>query len=271
MLSKTKLKTPGSRHWIGLNRSIFLKTKRLKALTVGYKRQMGRNNRGHITSWHRGGGHKASYRYINPLKLGLGVTIGKEYRPRITGFIDRIFFPDFTSSTFHISQGAENQYILGVQNLHPGSIINSSKFLDSGLGSHLSLKNIPSGFTIHNLSWGPQKGPQYLRAAGSFGILIQKTEKIARIKLKSGSQQNFPIQSFASIGSVSNEQNNLQNFGKAGKKRHLGRRPITRGVAMNPVDHPHGGGEGKTSGGRPSVTPWGRPTKGQPTVKNKKK
>lgn len=266
----SKLQTPGGRFWKGIDRKILLKTKPLKNFTTGYKSNVGRNNKGHITSWHKGGGHKASYREQNPVKKGLGLVIGKEYCPKITGFLDRIFFPDFEVSNAESFEASQNSYVLGSNATKPGSFLYSPGFTEKSIGSFKSLTKIPIGFSVHHLSSDWTKRPQYLKSAGAFGILMQKTKQIARIKLRSGTQRNFPILSMASIGSVSNGDHRLQVLGKAGRNRYLGRRPITRGVAMNPVDHPHGGGEGKTSGGRPSVSPWGKPTKGQPTANKKK-
>lgn len=246
--------TPGLRQTRLLNRKTLLKKKKpLKSLTCGYLFGTGRNNTGHITSWQKGGGHKRLYRKIDFFsKERQGLIEGLEYDPNRTSWIIRLFNPDKHS----------HSYILGVKGLNSGDLINKNKIKD---GSFIILKDLPSGFVIHNLSTGLNKKAQYLRAAGTYGQLITKTSQYARIKLRSGEHRLFSLNAQASIGIVSNEDSKFVKLGKAGRNRWYGVRPHVRGVAINPVDHPHGGGEGRTSGGRPSVTPWGKPTKGQPT------
>ena len=152
-----------------------------------------------------------------------------------------------------------------------GHVVKTGKFASAKIGHCLTLNEIPVGSFIHNISALPNKKGQFIRAAGGYAQLIQKNEKYARVVLRSGEQRLFLLGCLASMGIVSNENQNLINLGKAGRSRWLNRRPTVRGVAMNPVDHPHGGGEGKTSGGRPAVSPWGRLTKGKPTVKTQNK
>jgi len=249
-----------------LNRiSLLKKCKHVKSLVSGHLSKKGRNNSGQITCWHKGGGHKRLYRHVDFLrKKSWGLVEGFEYDPYRNSWINRLFNPDI-----HFYS-----YILGIKGLKTGDYLKD--FYDTNnkihtkvkIGSHLYLKDLPSGFVIHNLSSNLNKKGQYLRAAGAYGQLITKTSNYARIKLRSGEHRLFPLSAAASLGSVCNEDYKFTKLGKAGRNRWYGRRPIVRGVAINPVDHPHGGGEGRTSGGRPSVTPWGKPTKGQPT-KNK--
>jgi large subunit ribosomal protein L2 len=251
--------TPGQRITKLLNKSHLLKLKPLKSQSLGFSYGKGRNHSGKITAWHRGKGHKRLYRNIDfNRQISNGLVEGFEYDPNRTSWIIRLFNPD----------KLKHHYILGVKSLKRGNLVFSHLKEKIRQGNSILLQDLPSGFVIHNLSSGPSKKGQYLRAAGTYGQLILKTSKYARIKLRSGEHRLFPLQAHASLGSVCNEDSKFKNLGKAGRNRWLGRRPIVRGVAINPVDHPHGGGEGKTSGGRPSVTPWGKPTKGQPTVKS---
>lgn len=249
--------TPGIRSTRLLNRSILLKNRKpLKNLTSGYLFGNGRNNKGHITSWHKGGGHKRLYRQVDFYRIqSYGLVEGHEYDPNRTSWITRLFNPDNHS----------HSYILGVKNLNTGHIVRSYDENKIHYGNHLYLKDLPSGFVFHNLSSGIHKKGQYLRAAGTYGQLLAKTPTHARIKLRSGEHKLFPYNASATLGPVCNEDSKFVKYGKAGRSRWYGIRPCVRGVAINPVDHPHGGGEGRTSGGRPSVTPWGKPTKGQPT------
>jgi large subunit ribosomal protein L2 len=258
--------TPGMRQTRLLNRHILLKnSKPLKNLRYGLHFGSGRNNRGQITSWHRGGGHKRLYRQIDFFrKQGIGLIEGIEYDPNRTSWIIRLFNPDLH----------EHSYILGVKGLKTGDHLrnyNDNKAYRAHrikIGDHLFLKDVPTGFVIHNLNIGLKKKGQYLRAAGTYGQLITKTDKQVRIKLRSGEHRIFPSNASATLGPVCKEEHKFIKIGKAGRNSWLGIRPHVRGLAINPVDHPHGGGEGKTSGGRPSVTPWGKPTKGKPTVYN---
>ena len=249
--------TPGQRRTRLLNRDNLINLKPLKSCVCGYFFGNGRNNHGRITSMHRGGGHSRLYRKINfSRSFGGGLVISLEYDPNRNPWISRLFHPDQLN----------HSYILGVKNLNVGNCVRNFDKERFRLGYHTLLKNVPSGFVIHNLSSNPNKKGQYLRSSGAYGILVQKTDFHARIKLRSGEHRLFPLNASATLGIVCNEDSKFVNIGKAGRNRWKGIRPRVRGVAINPVDHPHGGGEGKTSGGQPSVTPWGKPTKGQPTV-----
>lgn len=221
----------------------------------------GRNNQGRITVRHKGGGVKKLYRHVDFYRINTkGIVEKIEYDPNRTSFIGRLY--DYEKG-FH-------SYILASSNLKRGDLIQSGEFAELKEGNSLPLSKIPVGFFIHNISLSRKGKGKLIRSGGTFGQLIQKDEKYVRIKLPSGEQRLILKDNFASIGSISNPNNFCSVLGKAGRSRWCNRRPSVRGVAMNPVDHPHGGGEGKTSGGRPSVTPWGKPTKGQPTSKFKK-
>jgi len=228
----------------------------LKSHTKGFSRSFGRNHSGKITSYQRGGGHKKLYRQIDFKRItSKGVVEGIEYDPYRTAYLARVYDPKLN---YHF-------YIIAPKNLFCGSFVNSGKAADIQLGHSLPLEKIPVGALIHNVAPVFKKRGQIARAAGACAQLIQKTKHFARLRLMSGEQRLFPLSAYATLGVVSNENNKLVSLGKAGRNRWKNRRPYVRGVAMNPVDHPHGGGEGKTSGGRPSVTPWGKPTIGPRT------
>lgn len=250
--------TPSLRQSRLLSRTLLLKAKPLKKLKLKHKYNNGRNNNGIITVRAKGGGHKKLYRKLDfNRKNNNGIVEGLEYDPNRTPWISRIFHPD----------KMVHSYILGVKDLKIGNSVYSFDKDKITNGCSLILRDLPEGFIIHNLSQKANKKGQYLRAAGTFGKLLSKTLNHAVIKLRSKELRLFPLNAIASVGSVINENSRFVNLGKAGRNRWYGLRPKVRGVAINPVDHPHGGGEGKTSGGRPSVTPWGKPTKGQPTTK----
>lgn len=232
-------------------------TKPLKKFTKGISFGNGRNHHGHITNWRKGGGHSRLYRSVNFLRNtnSFGLVEGTEYDPNRSANIMRIFNPDFHA----------HSYVLAIKNLRRGYCIRN--YFSSKIGNHLLLKDAPTGFVINNLSKGYQQKGTYLRAAGVYGQIIFKTQYLAKIKLRSGEHRIFPVKASATLGILGNENLKFIKLGKAGRNRWLGVKPSVRGVAINPVDHPHGGGEGKTSGGRPSVTPWGKPTKNQPTRK----
>lgn len=260
-LKKFNPVTPSSRELIQVCRKELWKGKPYKKLTVGLRKTGGRNNLGAITSWHRGGGHKRLYRIIDFKRNNLDVKAVVErieYDPNRTAFIALIKYDDLTYS-----------YILAPQKLKVGDEVISSDSADIKIGNTLSLKHIPVGTTIHNVEMKPGKGGQIARSAGSYVQLVGKDSGYAQIKLRSGELRLVPLSCKATIGVVSNSDHQNVNYGKAGRKRWLGRKPVVRGVVMNPVDHPHGGGEGKTSGGRHPVTPWGKPTKGKKTRKIK--
>lgn len=255
VLKKKKPTSPGQRHHIGLDLSLLSKEKPLTTKTKGKSKKGGRNNTGRITVRGRGKGHKKKYRQIDFKRINHGgqvVSIEKD--PNRSAWIARI-------------QGdGKPYYILAPHNLVINQRVNSAHTcLHSlvGIGNNLLLRDIPLGVTIHNLELKPGKGGQVIRSAGSSGLLIYKGGKEAKVRFPSGLQRVLPLTCKATIGSLGNQDYKNQVLGKAGRSRWLGFKSKVRGVAMNPIDHPHGGGEGKSSGGRPSVTPWGRPTKGQ--------
>ena len=256
IFKKIRPVTPSLRRVKLLQKPFLWKNKFLKSQTKGFTRSFGRNGFGRITSYHRGGGHKKLYRNIDFERVTTrGFVEGIEYDPFRTAFLARLYNREQKS----------HFYIIAPKNLFCGSFVNSGNLADIQLGHSLPLEKIPVGSLVHNISSSVKKRGQIARAAGTFAQLIQKTRYYARLRLMSGEQRLFPLNSQATLGIVSNENLKLINLGKAGRNRWKNKRPHVRGVAMNPVDHPHGGGEGKTSGGRPSVTPWGKPTKGPKT------
>ena len=262
VLKRTKPTTPSQRHVSLVDRTSLSNMKPIRSKTYGFAKTGGRNHKGRITTFQRGGGHKRRYRVIDfKRKFCQGEVVSIEHDPNRSAWIARIRRED-TQEEF---------YILAPKGISIGTIVESNEFTDVKPGNSMILAKIPIGTSIHNIELKPGKGGQLIRSAGCSGSLIQKTEHYGRVRLPSGSQRLIPLKCSATLGYVSNQEYNIQNIGKAGRSRWLSRRPIVRGVAMNPVDHPHGGGEGKTSGGRPSVTPWGRPTKGQPTRSKKKR
>ena len=249
--------TPSLRQLVLVDRSQLHKGKPIKALTEGKKRSGGRNNAGRITVRHRGGGHKGRYRIIDfkRRKFDIEGTVERlEYDPNRTAFIALIKYAD-----------GELAYILAPQRLDAGDKVISGQRVDVQPGNAMPLASIPVGTILHNVELKPGRGGQIARSAGTYVQLIGKDAGYAQVRLGSGEVRMVPELCMASIGAVSNSDQKNINLGKAGRKRWLGRRPSVRGVAMNPVDHPHGGGEGRTSGGRHPVTPWGKPTKGART------
>lgn len=260
-LKNYKPRTPGTRQLVTVDRSELWKGKPVKSLTVGLTKTGGRNNQGHITTRHIGGGHKRKYRLIDfkRRKMDVEAVVERiEYDPNRTAFIALIKYSD-----------GELSYILAPQRLAAGDKIIASEKADIKPGNAMPLKNIPVGTIVHNVELKPGKGGQLARSAGSYVQLVGRDSGYAQIKLTSGELRMVRGECLATIGAVSNTDHSNINLGKAGRNRWLGRRPTVRGVVMNPVDHPHGGGEGKTSGGRHPVTPWGKPTKGARTRKNK--
>ncbi|MBL6621465.1 MAG: 50S ribosomal protein L2 [Rickettsiales bacterium] len=232
-----------------------------KKLTKGLKKTGGRNNYGHITTRHIGGGHKRTYRLIDfkRKKFDIEATIERiEYDPNRTSFIALIKYND-----------GEYSYIIAPNKIKIGDKVISSIKAEINIGNAMQLKNIPVGTIVHNIEMKPGKGAQLARSAGAYAQIVGKDNGYVQIKLRSGEFRLVPENGMATIGTVSNTDNQNQKFGKAGRKVWMGKRPTVRGVAMNPVDHPHGGGEGKTSGGRHPVTPWGKKTKGLRTRNNK--
>jgi large subunit ribosomal protein L2 len=254
--------TPSLRELVQVDKSALWKGRPYKPLTVGIHKSGGRNNQGRTTIWHRGGGHKRLYRVIDfkRNKFDVSAVVERiEYDPNRTSFIALVKYED--DNTY--------SYIIAPQKLNVGDKIVSSEAADIKVGNCLSLKSIPVGTVVHNVEMKPGKGGQLARSAGSSVQLAGKDSGYAQIKLRSGELRLVPLECLATIGAVSNQDHQNVNYGKAGRMRWLGRRPVVRGVAMNPVDHPHGGGEGKTSGGRHPVTPWGKSTKGKKTRRNK--
>jgi len=233
-----------------------------KALTKIKQRTGGRRNSGDITSWHRGGGHKRKIRVIDFKrdKAGIPATVSSiEYDPNRSARIALLAYAD-----------GEKRYILQPVGLQVGQKIVSGPEADILVGNALPLRNIPAGTTVHNIELKPGKGAQMVRSAGGAAQLVAKEGDYALLKLPSGETRKVLIDCMATVGQVGNTDHENVSIGKAGRKRWFGRRPVNRGVAMNPVDHPHGGGEGKTSGGRHPVTPWGQPTRGYKTRNNKR-
>lgn len=254
--------TPSQRQLVTVDRSGLWKGKPVKKLTRGLTSSGGRNNTGRITMWHRGGGHKRRYRIVDfrRRKFDVGATVERlEYDPNRTAFIALITYDD-----------GEQSYILAPQRLGAGDRVISGERVDIRPGNAMPLRSIPVGTIIHNVELKAGKGGQMARAAGTYVQLVGRDAGYALLRVTSGEVRMVRAECMATVGAVSNPDQQNIKLGKAGRKRWLGRRPVVRGVVMNPVDHPHGGGEGRTSGGRHPVTPWGVPTKGKRTRNNKK-
>ena len=254
--------TPGQRQLVLVDRSELHKGGPVKTLTEGLRSKGGRNNYGRITVRWRGGGHKRTYRTIDfrRRKFDVAATVERlEYDPNRTAFIALIRYED-----------GEQAYILAPQRLQPGDKIVSGERADIKPGNAMPLKNIPVGTIVHNVELKPGRGGQMARAAGTYVQLVGRDAGLALLRMSSGEVRMVRTECMATIGAVSNPDQQNISIGKAGRNRWKGRRPSVRGVAMNPVDHPHGGGEGRTSGGRHPVTPWGKSTKGKKTRHNKK-
>ncbi len=254
--------TASLRGTVLIDRSELWKGKPVKALTVGKSSSGGRNNHGHTSVRFRGGGHKQSYRYVDfkRRKYGVPATVERlEYDPNRSAFIALVKYSD-----------GELSYILAPQRLRAGDQVVSGQRVDIKPGNAMPMAAIPVGTIIHNIEMKQGAGGKIARAAGTYAQLVGKDAGYAQIKLMSGELRVVRAECMASIGAVSNPDNMNQKIGKAGRKRWMGRRPHNRGVTMNPVDHPLGGGEGRSSGGRHPVTPWGKPTKGHKTRLNKR-
>jgi len=254
-LKSFKPVTPGLRQLVIVDRSGLYKGKPLKQLTEGKSSSGGRNNNGRITVRFRGGGHKQSYRIVDfkRRKLDIPAKVERiEYDPNRTSFIALIRYAD-----------GELSYIIAPQRLAAGDEVISSAQTDVKPGNAMALANIPVGTIVHNIEMKIGKGAAMARSAGTYAQVVGRDEGYVIVRLNSGEQRLIHGQCFATIGAVSNPDHMNISLGKAGRTRWLGRRPHNRGVTMNPVDHPHGGGEGRTSGGRHPVTPWGKPTKGK--------
>jgi large subunit ribosomal protein L2 len=253
--------TPGLRQLVQVDRSELWKGKPVKALTEGLTRTGGRNNTGRITTRHIGGGHARRYRLVDfKRRKFMEATVERlEYDPNRTAFIALIVYLDGTKS-----------YILAPQRLSIGDKVIAGEKVDVKPGNTMILKNIPVGTIIHNVEMKVGKGGQIARSAGAYVQLVGRDTGVVQIKMNSGEVRIVPQDCLATIGAVSNADHANTKVGKAGRNRWKGIRPSVRGVVMNPVDHPHGGGEGKSSGGRHPVSPWGKPTKGKKTRNNKR-
>jgi large subunit ribosomal protein L2 len=254
--------TPSLRFTTVVDRSDLSKKEPEKSLTVGKLRTGGRNSNGQISSRFIGGGAKQSYRIIDFKrdKPGVAAKVASiEYDPNRSARIALLHYVD-----------GEKRYIIAPVGLEIGRTVSSGPDADILVGNAMPLKNIPAGTVVHNIELRPGKGAQMARSAGAQAQLISREGGIALLKLPSGEIRRVPVECMATIGQVGNVEHENESHGKAGKTRWLGRKPHNRGVSMNPVDHPHGGGEGKTSGGRHPVTPWGQPTRGFKTRNNKR-
>jgi large subunit ribosomal protein L2 len=261
-LKKFNPVTPGLRQLVQVDRSQLWKGKPVKNLTTGLHSSGGRNNLGRVTNWNTGGGHKKRYRIIDFKRNRLNdpATVERlEYDPNRTAHIALIKYTDGTLA-----------YILAPQKLQAGDTVVAGEKVDIRTGNAMKLRSIPVGTIVHNIEMRPGKGGQLARSAGTYAQVVGRDQGYAQIKLSSGELRVVSSECMATIGAVSNPDQQNVSIGKAGRNRWLGKRPVVRGVAMNPIDHPHGGGEGKTSGGRHPVTPWGVPTKGKKTRKNKR-
>jgi large subunit ribosomal protein L2 len=260
-LKTFKPTSPGQRQLVTVDRSGLHKGGPVKALTEGLSKSGGRNNYGRQTSRNMGGGHKRTYRIIDfkRSKRDVEATVERlEYDPNRTAFIALLKYDD-----------GELSYILAPQRLQAGDRVVSSEYADVKPGNAMELGRMPVGTIVHNVEMKPGKGGQIARSAGTYAQLVGRDQGMAILRLNSGEQRLVSGKCIATVGAVSNPDHGNINLGKAGRSRWLGRRPHVRGVVMNPVDHPHGGGEGRTSGGRHPVTPWGKPTKGKKTRSNK--
>ena len=260
-LKKYNPVTPSQRQLVIVDRSGLYKGKPVKGLTEGLTKSGGRNNYGRITARFIGGGHKRSYRIIDfkRRKFDMTATVERlEYDPNRTAFIALIRYED-----------GELSYILAPQRLVAGDKVVAGESVDVKPGNAMPLGSMPVGTIIHNVELKPGKGGQVARSAGGYAQLVGRDQGMAILRLNSGEQRIVHGSCMATVGAVSNPDHGNINDGKAGRTRWRGKRPHNRGVAMNPVDHPHGGGEGRTSGGRHPVSPWGKPTKGKKTRSNK--
>ncbi|MFM9861121.1 50S ribosomal protein L2 [Pseudoxanthobacter sp. M-2] len=260
-LKSYKPTTAGQRQLVLVDRSELYKGKPVKSLTEGLSASGGRNNAGRITVRFRGGGHKRTYRLVDfkRRKREMTATVDRiEYDPNRTAFIALLKYED-----------GELAYILAPQRLAVGDSVIAGAQADVKPGNAMPLSAMPVGTIVHNVEMKPGKGGQIARSAGTYAQIVGRDQGYAILRLNSGEQRRVLGTCFATVGAVSNPDHANINLGKAGRSRWLGRKPHNRGVTMNPVDHPHGGGEGRTSGGRHPVTPWGKPTKGKKTRRNK--
>ncbi len=259
---KRKPTSPGRRHVVSVVNPDLHKGAPYAPLLEKKSKSGGRNNTGRITTRHRGGGHKQHYRVIDfkRNKDGIPAKVERiEYDPNRTAFIALVCYAD-----------GERRYIIAPKGVKAGDVIQSGEAAPIKAGNALPLRNMPVGSVIHCIEMKPGKGAQLARSAGASVQLVAREGQYATIRLRSGEMRKVPVDCRATLGEVSNSEHSLRSLGKAGATRWRGIRPTVRGVAMNPVDHPHGGGEGRTSGGRHPVTPWGVPTKGYKTRSNKR-
>jgi large subunit ribosomal protein L2 len=260
-LKKYKPTTPGQRQLVLVDRSALYRGAPVKTLTEGKPSTGGRNNNGRITTRFRGGGHKKSFRVVDfkRRKFDAPARVERlEYDPNRTAFIALVKYED-----------GELAYIIAAQRLAVGDTVVAGEHVDVKPGNAMPAGNIPVGTIVHNIELKIGKGGQIARSAGSYAQIVGRDGEYVIVRLNSGEQRLVHGRCMATIGAVSNPDHMNISIGKAGRTRWLGRRPHNRGVSMNPVDHPHGGGEGRTSGGRHPVSPWGFPTKGKKTRKNK--
>ncbi|MBA3980876.1 MAG: 50S ribosomal protein L2 [Alcanivorax sp.] len=259
---KCKPTSPGRRFVVKVVSEELHKGAPYGPLTESKSRNGGRNNNGRITTRHKGGGHKQKYRLIDfrRNKDGVGAEVERlEYDPNRSAHIALLKYAD-----------GERRYILAPKGLKAGDKVRSGQDAPIKPGNALPLRNIPLGSTVHNVEMRPGKGGQLARSAGTSVQVLAKDGEFVTLRLRSGEMRKVHAECRATLGEVSNSEHSLRSLGKAGASRWRGVRPTVRGVAMNPVDHPHGGGEGRTSGGRHPVTPWGVPTKGHKTRTNKR-
>jgi len=261
-IKKAKPTSPGRRHVVSVKNTELHTGKPFKGLVEAKSNKAGRNNTGRIMVRHQGGGHKQHYRIVD-FKRNKDDIVAKveriEYDPNRSANIALVLYAD-----------GERRYVIAPKGLSKDMSILSGEKVDVAVGNCMPLRNIPLGTVIHNIEMKPKKGAQMIRSAGTFAQLVGKDNAYAIIRLRSGEMRRILLDCRAVIGVVSNSEHNLKSLGKAGANRWRGIRPTVRGVAMNPVDHPHGGGEGRTSGGRHPVSPWGVPTKGYKTRSNKR-
>ena len=259
---KCKPTSPGRRHVVKVVNSDLYKGKPYAPLLEKNSKSGGRNNKGRITVRHIGGGHKQHYRIIDfkRTKDGIPAKVERiEYDPNRSANIALVLYAD-----------GERRYIIAPKSLKSGDVIQSGSDASIKAGNTLPMRNIPLGTTVHCVELKPGKGAQIARSAGAYAQIVARDGAYVTVRLRSGEMRKVLAEGRATIGEVGNAEHMLRELGKAGASRWRGVRPTVRGVAMNPVDHPHGGGEGKTSGGRHPVSPWGTPTKGYKTRKNKR-
>ncbi|MEA1988554.1 MAG: 50S ribosomal protein L2 [Pseudomonadota bacterium] len=262
IVKKSKPTSPGRRFVVSVVEPSLHKGKPHSALLEKKSKSGGRNNNGRITVRHHGGGHKQHYRMVDfkRSKAGVPATVERlEYDPNRTAHIALLKYAD-----------GERAYIIAPKNLVAGDVIETGDNVAIKTGNCLPLRNIPVGTVVHNLEMRPGKGAQIARSAGASASIAGRDGAYVLVRLRSGEMRKILAECKATIGEVGNSEHSLRKLGKAGAKRWRGVRPTVRGVAMNPVDHPHGGGEGRTSGGRNPCTPWGVPTKGKKTRSNKR-